>query len=116
MINFTSYHEQSINMYAESPYQLWTLKLADQSTAIREIGKTVFVVGVVSSVASTFFDYNPTISICITAVSGLTWFCFSKIAQRLEPSAESMLKHLRLLTRRRNGEDIPSHYFMETVD
>lgn len=103
MFNTTSYYQQSRGLPAENGFQHAILKWADTSTTLREVGKVGTVIGSVSTVASTFFGYDPTLSLSATAVSALTWLCCHELAQNLEPQAQSMLEHFRDLERERRN-------------
>ncbi len=104
MFTSTSYYQQSIGLPVENDTQLTILKLADNSTTLREIGKIGSIIGTVSIAASTVFGYSPTLSISATAVSALAWFFCHKIAQSVEPQAQSMLKHFKDLEREKNNK------------
>lgn len=106
MFNNTSYYQQSIGLPVENSFQQAILKWADTSTTLREAGKIGTLLGSVSTVASAFFGYDPTLSLYATTVSALTWICCHKLAQNLELQAQSMLEHFRNLERERRNNPL----------
>ncbi len=60
--NTTSYRAtvESEHLYAESPFQLWTLSNADFVTTLREVGKISTLAGVVALIANSVLSYDHT--------------------------------------------------------
>lgn len=107
MINTTNYYGQAEGLPVENGFQRKVLRFADSATLLREVGKLGSVVGLVSSAASMVFTYDPTLSLTVTAVGGVMWLCFSKLAQKLEPEARVMIEYFREL-QQENMEKEPS--------
>jgi hypothetical protein len=102
MFNTSNYYDQSRGLPAKNDHQLMLLKWADTSTLSREISKVGTIVGLVSSVSSLVFNYDPTIPLICTAVSGCSWLLFSTCAKKLEPQAQHMLQYFKDL---RDGKE-----------
>jgi hypothetical protein len=95
MIKVSNYYVQSIGLPMHNSYQLRLLQWADASTLLRETSKIGTVVGLVSSAAGVIFNFDPTVAIACTAVSGTAWVLFSTCARQLEPEACKTIKYLK---------------------
>lgn len=84
MLYFTNYRAQAKGLYAESPYQLMALTLADVVTTTRELGKIGIVVGAVASAVTPLFgntSYVPLVAACISAAA---WLGCRRLAKTFE--------------------------------
>jgi hypothetical protein len=97
MFNISNYYQQSHGLPAEDELQLMLLKWADASTLVRESSKYGTAIGLVVSATSLVFNFNPTIALTFTAISGVSWLLSRTCAQKLEPEAEEMIKHFKEL-------------------
>jgi hypothetical protein len=89
-----------------------TLIAADVATATREIGKCVIVLAIICTLASTVFN-GPALTIRETITGPFLWFCGHKIAQILEPKAQSILDHFNA---RDQNQNIPKSEYAEFGD
>jgi hypothetical protein len=90
-----TYFSQAQGLEAHSPYELDILKNADLSIEIKEIAKIGTIIGTVACVVSPIFNYDLTTPLIVTSVSAIAWFGLHKLAQKLEPQAQSMIRELQ---------------------
>jgi hypothetical protein len=69
MFNVSNYYQQSQSLPAQNNLQLILLKCTDTCTFLRETSKCGTVVGLVISVSSMVFNFNPNIALTCTAIS-----------------------------------------------
>lgn len=93
MTYITNYTMQARGLPIQNGFQQKTLQCADGVTRLRELGKLSAVGGLVSSIASVAFGYDPKLSLAVSLVAGATWLCFRKMAQKLEPQAQDLIKY-----------------------
>ncbi len=102
MFNTSNYYDQSIGLPAKNDYQLILLRLADTSTFLRETSKVGTVVGLVSLASCVIFNFDPTIALTCTAISGCSWLLSNTCAKKLEPQAQDRLQYFKNV---RDGKD-----------
>ena len=95
MIKTSNYYEQSVGLPVRNMYQLRQLQWTDALTVLRETSKIGTAAGLASSAAAFVFNFDPTVAITCTVVSGVTWALFSTCAKRLEPQACDLIKYLK---------------------
>ena len=95
MIKLSNYYEQSVGLPMHNSYQIRLLQWTDASILLRETSKIGTAAGLASSAAALVFNFDPTIAVTCTVVSGVTWALFSTCAKQLEPQACGLIRYLK---------------------
>lgn len=95
MFNVSNYYQQSEGLPIKNSFQLTLLQWTDASTVLRETSKCGAVTSLVVSASSLIFNFDPTIALTCTAISGVSWLLTRTCAQKLEPEAKKLIEDLK---------------------